>query len=129
MQKGGVSVHDPRMTKMLSLAADYFLAKTIHEARQLSLLRTQSGSGGAGAGAGGNSAAASASNAAAKGVKGKKKAAAAAAAAAAATASSHDPTAEGQGQGQVHSISDIFLLEDLQRALADQGIHISSKNQ
>ncbi len=127
MQKGGVSVRDPRMTKMLALATDYFLAKTVHEARQLALLRTQSGSGGSGGsggGGGGGSAAASASNAAAKGAKGKKKAAAALEASSSSSSSSSQGSAlDGQG------VSDIFLLEDLQRALADQGIHIGSKNQ
>jgi len=43
MQKSGVEAGDPRMTKLLSLAADNFLAKTIYEARQMSLLRTQTG--------------------------------------------------------------------------------------
>ena len=43
MQKGGVEAGDPRMVKLLSLAADHFLAKTIYEARQMSLLRTQIG--------------------------------------------------------------------------------------
>ncbi len=118
MQKGGISVRDPRMTKMLALATDYFLAKTVHEARQLSLLRTQSGSGG------GASAPASAPNAAAKGAKGKKKAAAQEA------SSSSSSSTQGSGSAlDGQGISDIFLLEDLQRALADQGIHIGSKNQ
>ena len=43
MQKSGVEGGDARMVKLLSLAADNFLAKTIYEARQMSLLRTQVG--------------------------------------------------------------------------------------
>jgi hypothetical protein len=43
MQKSGVEGNDARMVKLLSLAADNFLAKTIYEARQTSLLRTQAG--------------------------------------------------------------------------------------
>ena len=43
MQKSGVEGGDVRMAKLLSLAADNFLAKTIYEARQMSLLRTQVG--------------------------------------------------------------------------------------
>lgn len=41
MQKTGVTVADPRMVKLISLAADKFLSETIHEARQMSLLRKQ----------------------------------------------------------------------------------------
>ena len=41
MQKSGIMVADPRMVKLISLAADKFLSETIHEARQMSLLRKQ----------------------------------------------------------------------------------------
>jgi transcription initiation factor TFIID subunit 10 len=41
MQKGGIMAYDPRMVKLISLAADKFLSETIHEARQMSLLRKQ----------------------------------------------------------------------------------------
>jgi transcription initiation factor TFIID subunit 10 len=37
--KSGVNVKDPRITKLVSLAADKFLAEIIYEAKQLSLLR------------------------------------------------------------------------------------------
>jgi len=42
MSKSGVDAIDPRMTKLVSLAADFFLSKTVHEAKQMSLLK-QSG--------------------------------------------------------------------------------------
>ena len=41
MQKSGINAVDPRMVKLISLAADKFLSETIHEARQMSLLRKQ----------------------------------------------------------------------------------------
>ena len=41
MQRSGVMAADPRMIKLISLAADKFLSETIHEARQMSLLRKQ----------------------------------------------------------------------------------------
>jgi transcription initiation factor TFIID subunit 10 len=40
LRKSGVSVEDPRIAKLVSLAADKFLAETIHETRQISLLRS-----------------------------------------------------------------------------------------
>ena len=40
MQKNGVEGSDDRMVKLISLAADQFLARTIHESHQLYLLRT-----------------------------------------------------------------------------------------
>lgn len=42
LQKIGVSVDDPRVAKLVSLAADKFLAETIHETRQNALLRSHS---------------------------------------------------------------------------------------
>eukprot|EP00596_Hydrurales_sp_CCMP1899_P001475 CAMPEP_0119037772 /NCGR_PEP_ID=MMETSP1177-20130426/6270_1 /TAXON_ID=2985 /ORGANISM="Ochromonas sp, Strain CCMP1899" /LENGTH=120 /DNA_ID=CAMNT_0006999437 /DNA_START=17 /DNA_END=379 /DNA_ORIENTATION=+ len=41
MQKSGVMIADERIVKLISLAADKFLSETIHEARQMSLLRKQ----------------------------------------------------------------------------------------
>jgi transcription initiation factor TFIID subunit 10 len=41
MQKSGVTVTDPRMVKLISLAADKFLSETIHGTKQMSLLRNQ----------------------------------------------------------------------------------------
>lgn len=41
MNKGGVEAGDPRMTKMIALAADHFLAKTVYESRQVCLLRQE----------------------------------------------------------------------------------------
>lgn len=41
MQKSGIMTADSRMVKLISLAADKFLSETIHEARQMSLLRKQ----------------------------------------------------------------------------------------
>ena len=41
MNKGGVEVGDHRMTKLISLAADHFLAKTVYESRQVCLLRQE----------------------------------------------------------------------------------------
>ena len=41
MQKSGIMAADPRIVKLVSLAADKFLSETIHEARQMSLLRKQ----------------------------------------------------------------------------------------
>ena len=42
MNKAGTEVGDPRMVKLVALAADHFLAKTIHESRQICLLRQES---------------------------------------------------------------------------------------
>jgi transcription initiation factor TFIID subunit 10 len=41
MRKSGIMTADSRMVKLISLAADKFLSETIHEARQMSLLRKQ----------------------------------------------------------------------------------------
>lgn len=41
MNKGGVEAGDPRMVKLISLAADHFLAKTVYESRQVCLLRQE----------------------------------------------------------------------------------------
>ena len=41
MNRGGVEVGDPRMVKLVALAADHFLAKTIFESRQVCLLRQE----------------------------------------------------------------------------------------
>jgi transcription initiation factor TFIID subunit 10 len=40
--KGGANIHDPRAVKMVSLAADKFMADILFDARQLNLLRQQS---------------------------------------------------------------------------------------
>ena len=42
MKKSGINAVDPRISKLMSLAADKFLSETIHEARQMSILRKQS---------------------------------------------------------------------------------------
>jgi len=39
MQKSGINPMDERMVKLVSLASDHFLAKTVHEAKQMSLLK------------------------------------------------------------------------------------------
>ena len=39
MQKAGVEVGDPKMTKLVSLATDHFLANTLYESHQLMLLK------------------------------------------------------------------------------------------
>ena len=39
VQKSGVNALDERMIKLISLASDHFLAKTVHEAKQMSLLK------------------------------------------------------------------------------------------
>ena len=41
MRKSGVACVDPRMAKLMSMAADRFLADTINEAKQISILRKQ----------------------------------------------------------------------------------------
>ena len=43
MNKSGIEAKDQRMVKLISLATDHFLAKTIFEAKQLTLLRHQLG--------------------------------------------------------------------------------------
>jgi transcription initiation factor TFIID subunit 10 len=40
--KGGANIHDPRAVKMVSLAADKFMADILFDARQFNLLRQQS---------------------------------------------------------------------------------------
>jgi hypothetical protein len=52
MQKAGCEAEEERLVKLVSLAADHFLAKTVYEAKQVTLLRRQVGSGGAGRGKG-----------------------------------------------------------------------------
>jgi hypothetical protein len=39
MQMSGINPMDERMVKLVSLASDHFLAKTVHEAKQMSLLK------------------------------------------------------------------------------------------
>jgi transcription initiation factor TFIID subunit 10 len=39
MQKSGINAMDERTVKLISLASDHFLAKTVHEAKQMSLLK------------------------------------------------------------------------------------------
>ena len=46
MNKAGTEAADSRMVKLMSLAADHFLAKTIYESRQICLLRQENSSGG-----------------------------------------------------------------------------------
>jgi transcription initiation factor TFIID subunit 10 len=41
MHKSGIAVIDPRMAKLVSLAADKFLSETIHETKQMGTLRRQ----------------------------------------------------------------------------------------
>lgn len=41
IERSGLDVKDERITKFISLAADKFLADTIYEAKQISLLRQQ----------------------------------------------------------------------------------------
>ena len=41
MHKSGIACIDPRMAKLVSLAADKFLSETIHEATQIGILRKQ----------------------------------------------------------------------------------------
>jgi transcription initiation factor TFIID subunit 10 len=41
MRKSGVACVDPRMAKLMSMAADRFLADTINEAKQIGILRKQ----------------------------------------------------------------------------------------
>lgn len=79
MQKSGVDVLDERMIKLTSLAADHFLAKTIHEAKQMSLLKQ------------------------APKIKGSKR--------------------KG-GSGADKEAEDVIELEDLERALIEQGVQL-----
>ena len=41
MHKSGIACIDPRMAKLVSLAADKFLSETINEAKQMGILRKQ----------------------------------------------------------------------------------------
>ena len=43
LQKGGCSIHDPRILKLVGLAADKFLADIVHEAKEISKLRNSTG--------------------------------------------------------------------------------------
>ena len=79
MEKSGVSALDERMVKLISLASDHFLAKTVHEAKQMSLLKQ------------------------APKTKGTKRKAA------------QEPAA---------GPDDLLELEDLERALSEQGVFI-----
>jgi len=79
MQRSGINVMDERMVKLVALASDYFLAKTVHEAKQMSLLKQAPKT---------------------KGTKRKEMSAA-------------EPVAE-----------DIIELEDLERALVEQGVFL-----
>jgi hypothetical protein len=40
-QRGGLAIKDENVLKVIALATDKFLAETVHEAKQLSLLRHQ----------------------------------------------------------------------------------------
>eukprot|EP00598_Pedospumella_elongata_P002872 CAMPEP_0184978576 /NCGR_PEP_ID=MMETSP1098-20130426/9033_1 /TAXON_ID=89044 /ORGANISM="Spumella elongata, Strain CCAP 955/1" /LENGTH=128 /DNA_ID=CAMNT_0027501733 /DNA_START=38 /DNA_END=424 /DNA_ORIENTATION=- len=42
LEKSGLAVKDPRISKLVSMAADKLLSEIIHEAKQISLLRQQS---------------------------------------------------------------------------------------
>jgi len=99
MQRSGCNADDPRMVRLISLAADHFLARTIHESRQLSLLRTAV-----------NSTAASQSKTSSK----KRKAGGSA--------------EDGGNKGKGGSSENLFQIEDLAMSLADQGVHVSSKS-
>jgi transcription initiation factor TFIID subunit 10 len=79
MQRSGINVMDERMVKLVALASDYFLAKTVHEAKQMSLLKQAPKN---------------------KGTKRKEM-------------SASEPVAE-----------DIIELEDLERALIEQGVFL-----
>ncbi len=46
MNKAGTEVGDSRMVKLMSLAADHFLAKTVYESRQICQLRQENSSSG-----------------------------------------------------------------------------------
>jgi|MDTB01.1.fsa_nt_gb transcription initiation factor TFIID subunit 10 len=46
MNKAGTEVGDSRMVKLMSLAADHFLAKTVYESRQICMLRQENSSSG-----------------------------------------------------------------------------------
>ena len=76
MQRSGITVMDERMVKLVALASDYFLAKTVHEAKQMSLLKQ------------------TAKN------KGTKR------------------------KGMTETSEDIIELEDLERALVEQGVFL-----
>ena len=41
METSGVTIKDPRLPKLLALAADRFLAETIHQAREIAGMRIQ----------------------------------------------------------------------------------------
>ena len=82
MQKSGINIMDERMVKLISLASDHFLAKTVHEAKQMSLLKQAPKT---------------------KGIKRKG------------AVISNDPVI-------VHE--DIIELEDLERALLEQGVFL-----
>lgn len=41
METSGVTIKDPRLLKLLALAADKFLAETIHQAREIAAMKAQ----------------------------------------------------------------------------------------
>ena len=41
METSGVTIKDPRLPKLLALAADKFLAETIHQAREIAAMKVQ----------------------------------------------------------------------------------------
>ena len=41
METSGITIKDPRLPKLLALAADKFLAETIHQAREIAAMRIQ----------------------------------------------------------------------------------------
>lgn len=41
MENSGITIKDPRLSKLLALAADKFLAETIHQAREIAAMRIQ----------------------------------------------------------------------------------------
>lgn len=45
MEKSGINVNDKKISKLLALSADKFLSETIHEAKQISLLRANAAKG------------------------------------------------------------------------------------
>jgi hypothetical protein len=113
MQKSGVEASDHRMVKLIALATDHFLARTIHEARQLSLLRTQHGIEPTKE----IQKPKSENNKKTKGNKRK-------------IADVEKEEAEADrddDNADINTMDSMFLLEDLRKALADQGVNIPAE--
>jgi hypothetical protein len=110
MQRSGCDADDPRMVRLISLAADHFLARTVHESRQLSLLRTAVNP---------TTAKKAAAQSSSKTSSKKRKGGAGA---------SGEANAENneKNKGGKETENNLFQIEDLAMALADQGVHIST---